>query len=79
MSGKSLPDYGSLDYEKSDGIIINNMTDHNRGDDSVAISIPVPICGENVQCAGGADFEVQDLVRETLVKVKPRPLLLKSS
>ena len=67
-----MPDYGSLDYEK-DGIIINNITDsslaNNDEDDSVEISIPVPICGEDVKCGGGADFDVQDLVRKTNVKI----------
>ena len=73
LSGKSLPDYGSLpDIEKNtneinDGIVINNITKANNADlDSVAISITVPVCGEDVNC-DGANFAAQDLVRIKLM------------
>jgi len=67
LSGKSLPDYGSLDVDKNnvinDGIVINNITKSaNNDDSSVAISIPVPVCGEEVNCEGG--FAARDLERK---------------
>ena len=75
LSGKSLPDYGSLpDIEKNtneinDGIVINNITKANNAEDSVAISITVPVCGEDVNCEG-ASFAAQDLVNTVYSRIR---------